>query len=120
MFETVKLIGSVSRAEFILPNLGSLIMGLAWGATPDVDLSSLTILVVISFAIINLSSAIGAQINTYSDYELDRRDERKKRLVQALDSLGRNKVKRLLIIEFAFTLLLVTLFMLMQGKPLRN
>jgi 4-hydroxybenzoate polyprenyltransferase len=118
MFDTVRLIGSVSRAEFIMPNLGSLIMGLAWGATPDIGFGSLAILVALSFTIINLSSAIGAQINTYSDYELDLRDARKRQLVQAMDSLGKTKVKRLLVIEFVSTLLLVTLFMLMQGKPI--
>jgi hypothetical protein len=39
MFETIKLIATVSRAEFLLPNLGSLIMGLAWGFTPPVSFS---------------------------------------------------------------------------------
>lgn len=118
MSETVKLIGLISRAEFILPNLGSLIMGLAWGATPPADPTSLAILIALSFTIINLSSAIGAQINTYSDYELDSRDERKKRLVQAMNSFGRNRLKRLLIVELVSALVLVSIFMLIQGKPI--
>lgn len=78
----------------------------------------MVILVVLSFAIINLSSAIGAQINTLSDYELDSKDERKKQLVQAMDSFGRNRLKTLLGVEFLFTLVLVSLFMLIQGKPI--
>jgi len=118
MLETIKLLGTVSRAEFLLPNLGSLIMGLAWGVTPPVSLLHLVVLVALSFTIINLSSAIGAQINTYSDYELDSRDERKKRLVQAMDSFRRSRLKRLLVVEFLFTLVLVSLFTLIQGKPI--
>jgi len=117
MFENLKLLGIVSRAEFLLPNLGSLIMGLAWGATPTLDLTSSVILLVLSFTIINLSSAIGAQINTYCDYELDSRDNSKKQLVQAMDSFGRNRLRGLLIIEFLSALILVSLFSLTQGKP---
>jgi len=118
MFETLRLLAIVSRAEFLLPNLGSLIMGLAWGATPTIDFIRLVILVALSFIVINLSSAIGAQVNTISDYELDSKDSRKKRLVQAMDSFGRTRLKTLLIVEFLFTLVLVFLFMLIQGKPI--
>jgi len=118
MLETIKLLGTVSRAEFLLPNLGSLIMGLAWGATPPLSFADLLVLIVLSFTIINLSSAIGAQVNTVSDYELDKRDERKKQLVQAVDSLGRSKLKISLVVEFLVTLALVSLFMLVQGKPI--
>jgi 4-hydroxybenzoate polyprenyltransferase len=118
MLETIKLLGTVSRAEFLLPNLGSLIMGLAWGATPPLSFADLLVLIVLSFTIINLSSAIGAQVNTISDYELDKRDERKKQLVQAVDSLGRSKLKISLVVEFLVTLALVSLFMLVQGKPI--
>jgi len=76
------------------------------------------ILIVLSFSIINLSSAIGAQANTLSDYELDLKDERKKELVQALDSIGHKKVKSVLIIEFCLTLVLVSIFMLIQQKSI--
>ncbi len=118
MLETIRLIGIISRAEFLLPNLGSLIMGLAWGVTPALGFTSLVVLLALSFTIINLSSAIGAQINTLSDYELDSKDNRKKRLVQALDSFGRNRLKGLMVAELLFTLALVSLFMLIQGKPI--
>jgi len=118
MFQSVKLFAAVSRAEFLLPNLGSLIMGLAWGASPPLSLINIVISVVLSFTIINLSSAIGAQANTLSDYELDLKDDRKKQLVQALGSFGQNRLRALLIIEFIFTLALVSLFVLIQGKPI--
>ena len=118
MFETVKSLSTVSRAEFLLPNLGSLIMGLAWGATPSTSIADLVVLIVLSFAVINLSSAIGAQANTISDRELDSKDERKKQLVEATNSFGANRLKKALIIEFILTLILVSLFMYIQQKPI--
>jgi 4-hydroxybenzoate polyprenyltransferase len=93
-------------------------MGLAWGATPSTSIADLVVLIVLSFAIINLSSAIGAQANTLSDRELDSRDERKKKLVEATNSFGVNRLKRVLIVEFALALMLVFLFTLIQQKPI--
>jgi len=117
MSESIRQLAIISRAEFLLPNLGSLIMGLAWGASPPLSLTEMIILVVLSFTIINLSSAIGAQANTISDYELDLKDERKKELIQALDRFGHNRLKQVLIVEFAVTLALVVVFMLAKAKP---
>jgi len=114
----LKLFGTVSRAEFILPNLGSLILGLAWGANRTLSLASLVTLLILSFMIINLSSAIGAQVNTYSDYELDTKDERKKQLVQAVDSFGKNHIKQAIVIELICALVLVSVFAYELGKPL--
>jgi 4-hydroxybenzoate polyprenyltransferase len=118
MLKSLKSLGTISRAEFILPNLGSLIMGLAWGATTSTSISELTVLIILSFAIINLSSAIGAQANTLSDRELDSKDERKKQLVEASNSFGVNRLKKTIVIEFALTLILVVVFMLVQQKPI--
>lgn len=117
MLETIKQLIVISRAEFLLPNLGSLIMELAWGANPHLSLTELAILVTLSFTIINLSSAIGAQANTIFDYELDSKDQRKKQLVQGLNSFGHNQLKKVLIIEFIITLALVVMFMLAEAKP---
>lgn len=116
MSTPIRLLAKISRSEFLLPNLGSLIMGLAWGASPPLGLIDGAILIALSFSIINISSAIGAQANTLSDYELDLKDERKKELVTALDSFGHKKVKTVLILEFFLTLILVTVFMLIQQK----
>jgi len=118
MFDAVRSLATISRVEFLLPNLGSLIMGLAWGATPAVGLTDLAILIALSFTVINLSSAIGAQANTLSDYELDSNDDRKKTLVQAMNSFGQSRVKKVLAAEFLFTLILVCLSTLIQGKPI--
>jgi len=43
MSETIRQLAIVSRAEFLLPNLGSLIMELAWGANPPSSLTELVI-----------------------------------------------------------------------------
>jgi len=111
MSATIRQLAIISRAEFLLPNLGSLIMGLAWGASPSLGFTEIITSVVLSFTIINLSSAIGAQANTISDYKLDSRDDRKTDLIQAFDSFGHTRLKLVLIVEFVTTLILVILFM---------
>jgi 4-hydroxybenzoate polyprenyltransferase len=118
MLEIVKQLAVISRAEFLLPNLGSLNMGLAWGADQSLSFSAMVSLVVLLFTIINLSSAIGAQANTIFDYELDVKDQRKQELVQAFDSFGHNRLKKVLIVEFAATLALVTVLMSAWSKPI--
>jgi 4-hydroxybenzoate polyprenyltransferase len=117
MFESIKSFGTVSRAEFLLPNLGSLIMGLAWGATPSTGIGELVVLMILSFGIINLSSAIGAQANTLSDRELDAKDERKRHLVEETNSFGVSRLKKVLMIEFILTLILVFVFMYIYQRP---
>jgi len=104
-----KSIATISRAEFLLPNLGSLILGLAWGANTTLSLIDTIILLALSFSIINLSSTIGAQVNTIADYQNDLKDPRKQELVQALDSFGHNKTKKIIIIELILTLALVSI-----------
>jgi 4-hydroxybenzoate polyprenyltransferase len=91
-------------------------MGLAWGATPPLGLVDGLILIVLSFSIINISSVIGAQANALYDYELDLKDDRKKELVQALDSLGHKRVKIILVVEFLVTLALVSIFAIIYQK----
>jgi len=113
----LRVIGTISRAEFIMPNLGSLILGLAWGATSTMSLSTLAVLIVLSFTIINGSSAIGAQINTLSDYELDLKDPRKKNLTDAVEAIGKKRIKILLSLEFIITLALVILFIYVNNNP---
>ena len=113
-----KLFAKISRSEFLLPNLGSLIMGLAWGATPPVDPVRGIFSVALSFLIINLSSIVGAQANTLYDYNLDLKDERKKELVQALDSFGHKKVRNIMIFEIFLTLVLVSALALYIQEPI--
>jgi 1,4-dihydroxy-2-naphthoate octaprenyltransferase len=49
---------------------------------------------------------------------LDSRDERKKQLVEATNSFGVNRLRKVLIVEFVFALVLVFLFMLFEQKPI--
>jgi hypothetical protein len=89
-------------------------MGLAWGASPPLDLIDGLILILLSFSIINISSLIGAQANAIYDYKLDLKDDRKKTLIKALDCFGHKKVKIVLIIECLATLVLVSIFAAIQ------
>jgi 4-hydroxybenzoate polyprenyltransferase len=67
---------------------------------------------------VNLSSAIGAQVNTLSDYALDSQDSRKKSLVAALDSFGQTRIKYILAVEFLIAAVLSILLTVIVGKPL--
>ena len=113
-----KLFAKISRSEFLLPNLGSLIMGLAWGVTPPFDPVRGIFSVALSFLIINLSSVVGAQANTLYDYNLDLKDERKKELVLALDSFGHKKVRNIMTLEILLTLALVSALALYMQEPI--
>ena len=53
MFNKLKSLATISRVEFLPPNLGSLIMGLAWGANPPLSLIDGIVLFVISFSCIS-------------------------------------------------------------------
>lgn len=117
MSKAIKWLATISRAEFLLPNLGSLVMGLAWGASSPLNVVDTVVLVALSFTVINLSSAIGAQANTLSDYELDSKDDRKKYLVEALNKFGQKRLKSLLLFEFLSALALVLLLAAIEGKP---
>jgi 4-hydroxybenzoate polyprenyltransferase len=108
----------ISRVEFLLPNMGSLIMGLAWGVNASIDITNLVILLALSFTVINLSSVIGAQANALFDYELDLQDFRKKELVQAFENFGRNRLKNVLIAEVIITFVLVVVFTLVGENPI--
>ena len=118
MFKNMKLLWVVSRPEFLPANLASLFMAFSWASSPSLVFTwELAILLALSFAIITAVSAFGAQINTMSDYELDSNDERKKRLVQAMDGLGRNRVKSAIIVEFLIGFVLISLLFLIEWKP---
>jgi 4-hydroxybenzoate polyprenyltransferase len=116
--KTVKSFMIVSRSEFLLPNLGAFVMGLAWAASPSLNLVESAVLLILTFIIVNLSSAIGAQVNTLSDYALDSRDSRKKSLVAALNSFGQTRLKSILMAEFLIAALLSVLLTVIVGKPL--
>ena len=66
-------------------------MGLAWVAIPSTSISNFIIMIILSFSIINLSSAIGAQVITLFNREIDSKDELEKKLVEAMNSFGENR-----------------------------
>ncbi len=118
MFKTARLLAIVSRPEFLPANSASLILGISWGINPPFDLAwGLAIPATLVFAIITLVSAAAAQANTMSDYELDLNDNRKKELVLAMNSLGQNKLKFIMIIEIMSSLALLLALSLIQEKP---
>jgi 4-hydroxybenzoate polyprenyltransferase len=93
-------------------------MGLAWAASPSLNLIGSLVPLVLTFVVVNLSSAIGAQVNTLSDYALDSQDSRKKSIVAALNSFGQTKLKYILAAEFVIAAVLSILLVVIVGKPL--
>lgn len=115
----VRLLLTVSRPEFIPANSASLIIGLSWGIKLPVDLFwGVLIPVVFVFVIISLVAAIAAQINTMADHELDMTDSRKNELVKAIRSVGRNKVKMLVVFELLICFPFILFLWSSEGKPL--
>lgn len=116
--QTARLLATVSRPEFLPANSASIIVGLSWSINLPVDLIwGLVIPVTLVFAIITLVSAVAAQVNTMADYELDSKDSRKKKLVQAMSRLGKGKLISSIVIEFLLSLAFILLLYLVQGKP---
>jgi 4-hydroxybenzoate polyprenyltransferase len=120
MLADLKRLFIVSRPEFLPANMGSLIIGLAWGYNVLNGFSfKLLAMTILSFLIITVVSAIGAQTNTLSDLELDSHDPRKKMLTQNLRELGREKVKTAIIFELILSAILVSLLIFLRGEPMQ-
>ncbi len=118
MSRTARLLLTVSRPEFVPANSASLVIGFSWGIKLPVDVIwGLLIPVALVFAIISLVAAVAAQVNTMADYELDLTDSRKKELVKAMKSVGRSKVRLLIVIELLLSLTFIILLSQIQGKP---
>jgi 4-hydroxybenzoate polyprenyltransferase len=94
-------------------------MGLAWSVEPDLGGMVLEtfFLAFLVLAVLTFVSAIGAQLNTLSDRELDSKEPRKQYLVKALDALGQGKLKRILIFEFLVSLPFLVVLVGFQPKP---
>ncbi len=117
MFPGLKLLKTVSRPEFLPANLGSLVMGLAWGVDPYVNnIWDTAFLAGLVFAVLTFVSAIGAQLNTLSDHELDSKEPRKRYLVEALESLGQGRLERIMLVEFVLSLPFIFLLIFVQPK----
>jgi 4-hydroxybenzoate polyprenyltransferase len=94
-------------------------MGLAWSI--DASLSDLWRTVALAglvLAVITFVSAIGAQLNTLSDRELDSKEPRKQYLVKALNALGPDRLRLILVLEFLLSLPFLALLLVFQPKPI--
>jgi 4-hydroxybenzoate polyprenyltransferase len=119
MANAARLLMTVGRPEFLPANSASLVIGLSWGLTLPVDLVwGVGIPAVLAFATITLVAAFAAHINTLSDYELDLKDDTKKNLVEAMDQLGRGKLKMFMALELALSLACLSSLVVIQSKPL--
>ncbi len=117
MFPSLNLLKTVSRPEFLPANLGSLVMGLAWGIDPYVNnIWDTAFLAGVVFAVLTFVSAIGAQLNTLSDHELDSKEPRKRYLVEALEALGEGRLKRIMLVEFLLSLPFIFLLIFVEPK----
>ncbi|MHA2314293.1 MAG: UbiA family prenyltransferase [Candidatus Hermodarchaeia archaeon] len=117
MRKALKSLTIVSRSEFLPANLAQLAIGVAWSINPALGLSwGLGILLILSFLVITMVAAWGAQVNTLYDYEEDSRNERKTELVQAKEHLGTKKLKGFMILEFNLSLVFLLLLIFLQGN----
>jgi len=117
MFKDLKSLITVSRPEFLPANCGSLVMGLAWAIAPNVNNIWQTLLLsALVLAVLTFVSAIGAQLNTLSDHELDSKEPRKRYLVEALEALGRGRLKRIILVEFVLSLSFFISLIFVQPK----
>jgi 4-hydroxybenzoate polyprenyltransferase len=66
--------------------------------------------------VITLVAAYAAQINSLSDYELDKKDETKKELVQAMSQLEPKKLKAVMLAELSLSLIILVFLSLLQGR----
>jgi len=119
MLDNLKLLKTISRPEFLPANLSSLVMGVAWSVEPSRNnlVWGTVLLIGLALAVLTFVSAIGAQLNTLSDHELDMKEPRKKYLVEALDALGQGKLKRILIAEFFMSLPFFIVLIIIEPKP---
>jgi len=116
-YVNLKRLFSISRPEFIPANLGSLIIGLAWGFDTTSGFSySLLLMATLSLLVIITVSLIGAQINTLSDFELDSTDPRKREITQNLRELGPKNAKIAILFELLLSADLVSLLTFMRGQ----
>ncbi len=115
MIDRLKLLAGISRPEFLPANMGSLVIGLAWGLDPSAGFAWETAaLALLSFLVITVVSAIGAQLNTLGDHELDSRDGTKAGLVEKTRELGLEHVRTAVLAEIGIGIALLAPLLLMK------
>lgn len=91
-------------------------MGFAWAYDYSTFNYRTLALTALSFLIIAVVSAIGAQLNTLGDRELDSTEPRKRYLVEATNHLGTSTVKTALATELVICVALIVPFLMLQPK----
>ena len=118
VFGKLTLLARVSRPEFLPANMGSLIIGFAWAFSPE-ELSPRTLaLALLCFGTITFASAVGAQLNSMSDYGLDQTEPNKKSLVNHMNSLGMPALKKALLIECLIGIAFLAVLYSLKPQPL--
>jgi len=113
----LKLLAIVSRPEFIPANSASLMIGVAWALQFPTDIVAGVLLpTILTYAIISLVAMFAAQINTLSDYEADTCDSTKKRLTDALETLGIKNVRISMAVELMLSLILMIVLYEILGE----
>jgi len=100
MPKTIQLLVTVSRPAFLSAMASWFTIGFSWGVEPPLRLTELATPTILSLSVIMLSSIIGLQVNNIFDHDLDCQDNRKKELVLAVDRLGIDNLKLLVVVEF--------------------
>jgi 4-hydroxybenzoate polyprenyltransferase len=112
-----KTLRTVSRVEFVPANFASLIIALAWAYSAGMDALGLVLPMFLAFAVISLVSIAGAHFNTYSDAELDKKDPTKGRLVDALASFGKERLRGLMVLEVVASAFFLVALLWIRPNP---
>ena len=112
----------ISRREYIFSAgipIGGITVLLAISSFSE--LFSKIYFILVGCFVLNLSNFIGSKINCLSDYESDKNYERegivnKSRFPRAIDSIGRNNVTRIIVVEMFITFSIITWLVLELSK----
>jgi 4-hydroxybenzoate polyprenyltransferase len=117
MLSKLKLLARVSRPEFLPANMASLIIGFAWAFSRETLSRETLLLALLCFGTITFASVVGAQLNSTSDYALDKTEPNKRQLVANMDALGKPALRRAMGIELTIGLALLAVFLLRRPVP---
>ncbi len=96
-WKKIKAYLAINRFEFTPVSQGIIISFMVLGATTWKELVTWPVL--LAFLTYNVATYWGGAINVYFDYEFDRKSPTKKRLPEAIDLVGKRKVRNMLIAE---------------------
>lgn len=110
----IKAYLAINRFEFTPVSEGIIISFMVLGARTWKELISWPVL--LTFLTYNVATYWGGAINVYFDYEFDKKSPTKKRLPEAIDLVGKKKVKNMLIAEAVIFLAMGGILAYITGK----